>query len=188
MLLHPVTGTVAPTFWLRCIGNTNPKGKPMARSSLRFTLLTTALIGVSMAGCAKLEDRARQYLASSVDVFAVVGGQLMQGQAQLYSDRTGTVALNTGLAVAPAVSCSGRLSRTGTTAANLTLHCNNGSELSLSAVMLAETQGYAYGQAADGKPASMTLGLEPSRAVSYLRAPAGQQLVTLPKKPFMELK
>ena len=80
------------------------------------------------------------------------------------------------------------MSRTGTTAANLALHCNDGTELSLSAVMLAETQGYAYGQTSDGKLASLTLGLEPARAVSYLRAPAGQQLVTLPKKPFMELR
>jgi hypothetical protein len=160
----------------------------MARSSLWFPLLVTALSAAAMSGCAKLEDRARYYLASSVDVFAVVGGQLMQGQAHLHSDRTGTIAMNTGLAVAPAVSCSGRLSRTGTTAANLTLHCNDGTELALSAVMLAETQGYAYGQAADGKLASLTLGLDPARAVSYLRAPAGQQLVTLPKKPFMELR
>ncbi len=112
----------------------------------------------------------------------------MQGKAQLYSDRTGTLAISTGLAVAPAVSCSGRMSRTGTTAANLDMHCNDGTELSLSAVLLAETQGYAYGQAPNGNLTSLTLGLEPARAVSYLRAPAGQQLVTLPKKPFMELR
>jgi hypothetical protein len=160
----------------------------MARSSYPLSLLATVFFAVTLSGCAKLEDRARHYLASSVDVFAVVGGQLMQGQAQLYSDRTGTIAMKTGLAVSPSVSCSGRLSRTGTTAANLVLHCNDGTELSLSAVMLAETQGYAYGQAGEGKLASLTLGLEPARAVSYLRAPAGQQLVPLPKKPFMELK
>lgn len=188
MLLHPITGAFVAHFWLRCIGSTTLKGKPMARSSLRLTLLATALAAATLSGCAKLEDRARYYLASSVDVFAIVGGQLMQGQAQLHSDRTGTIAISTGLMVAPAVTCSGRLSRTGTTAANLAIHCNDGTELSLSAVMLAETQGYAYGQTADGKLASLTLGLEPARSVSYLRAPAGQQLVTLPKKPFLELR
>ena len=160
----------------------------MARSPIRFTILAAALATVTLAGCAKLEDRVRSYLASSVNVFAVVGGQLLQGQAALYSDRTGTIAISTGLAVVPAVTCSGRMSRTGTAAANLDFHCNDGTELSLSAVMLAETQGYAYGQAANGKLASLTLGLDPARAVSYLRAPAGQQLVNLPKKPFLELK
>ena len=163
------------------------KGKSMARTSHLFTLMATILAVALLSGCAKLEDRARYYLASSVDVFAVVGGQLMHGQAQLYSDRTGTIAMNTGLAVAPAVSCSGRMSRTGTAAASLDLRCNDGTESSLAAVMLAETQGYAYGQTTNGKQASLTLGLEPARAVSYLRAPAGQQLITLPKKPFMEL-
>ena len=160
----------------------------MARTFLWFTLVATTLAMATLAGCAKLEDRARYYLASSVDVFAVVGGQLMQGQAQLYSDRTGTIAISSGLTVAPAVSCSGRMSRTGTAAARLDLRCNDGTESSLSAVMLAETQGYAYGQTSNGKQASLTLGLEPTRAVSYLRAPTGQQLVTLPKKPFMELR
>ena len=160
----------------------------MARTSFWFRLLASALAAQALSGCAKLEDRARYYLASSVDVFAVVGGQLMQGQAHLYSDRTGTITISTGLTVAPAVSCSGRMSRTGTAAATLDLRCNDGTESSLSAVMLADTQGYAYGQTSNGNQSSLTLGLEPTRAVSYLRAPAGQQLVTLPKKPFMELR
>lgn len=159
----------------------------MARASV-WLMFSVSVCVVALTGCAKLEDRARLYLASSVDVFAVVGGQLMQGEAQLYSDRTGTIAISTGLAVAPAVSCSGRLSRTGTTAATLDMHCNDGTQMSLSAVMLAETQGYAYGQAADGKLASLTLGLAPPRAVAYLRAPSSQQLVVLTKKPFLELK
>ena len=75
----------------------------MACPPLWSTLLVSVLT-VALSGCAKLEDKARYYLASSVDVFAVVGGQLMQGRAQLYSDRTGTIAISTGLAVAPAVS------------------------------------------------------------------------------------
>lgn len=159
----------------------------MTRRSIWFTLLVGAL-ALALSSCAKLEDRARYYLASSVDVFAVVGEHLMQGEAQLYSDRTASLEITTGMAVAPAMRCSGRMSRTGTTAAYLDLRCNDGSELALSAVMLAETQGYAYGQISNGKQASLTLGLEPARAVSYLRAPAGQQLVPLPKKPFMELR
>ena len=129
----------------------------MKRRSIWFTLFVGALT-LALSSCAKLEDRARYYLASSVDVFAVVGGHLMQGEAQLYSDRTATLAINTGLAVAPTMSCSGRMSRTGTNAANLDLRCNDGSELALSAVMLAETQGYAYGQTRDGKLASLTFG------------------------------
>ena len=164
------------------------KGNPMARSSVWLRLFATALAAVNLSGCAKLEDRARYYLASSVDVFAVVDGKLMQGKAALYSDRTGTIAISTGLTVAPAVSCSGRMRRTGTASALLDVYCNDGTELSMSAVMLAETQAYAYGQTANNKAASLTLGLDPARAVSYLRAPAGQELVTVPKKPFMVLR
>ena len=155
------------------------------RRSLSSGLVALSTLGV--CGCAKLEDRARLYLASSVDVFAVVGKQLLQGEAQLYSDRTGTIALSTGLNVAPPLSCSGRLSRTGTAEAALDLRCSDGSSLSMSAAMLAETQGYAYGESSAGAAASLTLGLPSARAVAYLRPAAGQQLVALPKKPFMEL-
>ena len=146
-----------------------------------------ALAALGGSGCAKLEDRARLYLASSVDVFAIVGKQLLQGEAQLYSDRTGTIALSTGLSAQPPLNCSGRLNRTGTAEAALDLRCSDGSNVSLSAAMLAETQGYAYGQSSTGTAASLTLGLSSARAVAYLRPPAGQQLVVLPKKPFMEL-
>ncbi len=188
MLLHPLLAAAVVCCWLRYSGCMTLQGNPMARSSvwLRFFVIALAVAGLS--GCAKLEDRARYYLASSVDVFAVVDGKLMQGNATLYSDRTGTLAMGTGLTVAPAVSCSGRMSRTGSAAALLDIFCNDGTEWSLSAVMLAETQAYAYGQAANGKVASLTLGLDPARAISYLRAPAGQELVTLPKKPFMALR
>ena len=190
MLLHPQVKAEAACFWLRwcgCRTFATLKGISMARPPVWSTAIALVL-ATALPGCAKLEDKASYYLASSVDVFAVVGGQLMQGEAQLYSDRNGTIAISTGLAVAPAVSCSGRMTRTGTAAANLNLHCNDGTEVSLSVVMLAETQGYAYGQAADGKGASLALGLSPARAVSYLRPPVGQQLLSLPKKPFLEMR
>lgn len=145
------------------------------------------LVALLSSGCAKLEDRARLYLASSVDVFAIVGKQLLQGEAQLYSDRTGTIAISTGLTAQPPLNCSGRLSRTGTTDAALDVRCSDGSSLSLTAAMLAETQGYAYGQSSAGTAASLTLGLASARAIGYLRPAAGQKLVVLPKKPFLEL-
>lgn len=156
------------------------------RCPLVFTVV--ALGALASSGCANLEDRARLYMASSVDVFAVVGKQLLIGEAQLYSDRSGTVALSTGLSAQLPLNCSGRLSRTGTTDAVLDLRCSDGSSLALSAAMLAETQGYAYGQSSTGSAASLTLGLPSARAIAYLRAPAGQQLVVLPTTPFMELK
>ena len=143
---------------------------------------------LTLSACAKLEDRARGYLASSVEVFAVVGSQLLQGEAQLYSDRTGTVALTSGLSVQPPLNCSGRLSRTGTGSAELDLRCSDGSQLAMQVTMLAETQGYAYGQSNTGNAASLTLGLTSTRAVAYLRPAAGQQLLPMSKKPYMELK
>ncbi len=145
-----------------------------------------AMLG--MAACAKLDDRARGYLASNVDVFAIVDGQLLHGEAQIFDNRSGTLSISTGLAVAPVLSCAGRLTRTGTTAALLQMQCSNGNNLTLSAAMLAETQGYGYGQGANGQASSLTLGLAPDRAVAYLRAPPGQQLIVLPSKPFIELR
>ena len=153
---------------------------------LRRSAICAAVL--SLVACAKLEDRVRGYWASNVAVFAVVDGQMLHGEAQLYDNRSGTLSISTGLAAAPVLSCSGRLTRTGTTAALLQMQCNNGNTLTLTAAMLLETQGYAYGQGSNGQVASITLGLEPERAVAYLRAPPGQQLVVLPEKPFMELR
>lgn len=160
----------------------------MARSSLCSTLLSFALLVSALGGCAKLEDRARYYLSSSATVYAVVGGRLLQGEAQLYSDRTATLSADTGLSVAPAVHCAGRMRRTGTTAANVDLRCSDGTEMSIPVVMLAEAQGYGLSPNGAAPAASLTFGLEPAKAVAYLRAPAGQQIVTLPQKPFIEMR
>ncbi|MBC7618837.1 MAG: hypothetical protein H7293_07590 [Candidatus Saccharibacteria bacterium] len=45
------------------------------RRPLVFAIV--ALGALASSGCVKWEDRARLYLASSVDVFAVVGTQLL---------------------------------------------------------------------------------------------------------------
>lgn len=148
----------------------------------------TLTCALALGGCAKWEDRARGWVASTMDVYAVMGGQLMIGEAKLVGDRRGTLTLSTGLAVEHTLRCSGSLSKTGTTAAALDLRCNDGTEMSLAAVMLVETQGYGYGLSQDGKTASITIGLDANRAISYLRAPTGQKLSALPKAPFMELK
>ncbi len=146
------------------------------------------LAASSLWGCAKWEDKARLYLASTVDVYAVVGNQLLRGKADLTSDRTGTVELGTASGTAQTLTCAGRLAKTGTTAATLDLQCSDGAALVLTVAMLAETQGYGYGQSALGMPVSLTLGLAPQRAVAYLRAPPGQQMVASSKSLFMEAK
>lgn len=153
---------------------------------LKFGVVCAVAAGLS--ACAKLEDRARGYLASSVEVWAVVDGQLLRGEAQLHDNRTGTLSIGSGLTASPMLSCSGRLARTGTTAASLDVRCNTGLTLVMSAAMLAETQGYAYGTGSDGQAVSLTMGLTPDRAVAYLRPPEGKQLLAMPKKPFLELR
>ena len=60
--------------------------------SHRASCLALAAIAV-LAGCANLNDTGMSILSTRVPAFAVINGQLVQGDMTLYTDRTGTVTL-----------------------------------------------------------------------------------------------
>lgn len=165
--------------------------------SHRASCLALAAIAV-LAGCANLNDTGMSILSTRVPAFAVINGQLVQGDMTLYTDRTGTVTLgleaaqvtnnNSSVdfpaAAAPVAnpverpvlySCQGRFRYTATTYGAIDLRCNEGSTSELRIAMVGETRGYGYGTTASGQ-ASLTFGMTPTEARAHLTAPAGKQL------------
>lgn len=141
----------------------------MKKTALPLLVLATL---VCVAGCAKINDAGRRLLASSAPALAVVNGTLLSGKVSVFTDRTGTVTLES-----ERLSCSGNQRYTATRTGVFNLNCSDGSDLQLSFVALAETSGHARGRTAAGT-ASLTYGLEPAVAVAYLELPAGMRLVS----------
>lgn len=133
-------------------------------------LLLLAL--VSAAGCAKINDASRRLLASSAPALAIVNGSLLSGKVMVFTDRTGTVALE-----GDGLSCSGHQRYTATRGGVFSLKCSDGNDVQLNFVALAETSGHARGRNARG-PVSLTYGLSPSEAAAYLDIPPGQRMVS----------
>jgi hypothetical protein len=173
-----------------------------SKQALRLTVLGATL---SLAACAWVDDKAMSMVASSADVLMVINGRLLLGELQLQIDHTGTLAVATpepdkkppvtpvsaaaSKVAEPAVmklSCAGQFRYTSTTAGAVDLRCNDGTSVDVGVAMLSSTRGYGYGQTAEG-PVSMTFGLTPQAARSYLVVPPGKQLKTLPKSPFFEI-
>lgn len=124
----------------------------------------------ALVGCAKINDAGRRVFASSAPAIAMVNGTLLSGKVSVFTDRTGTVVLES-----ERLSCSGNQRYTATRSGVFNLSCSDGSEVQLSFVALAETSGHARGRTARGS-ASLTYGLEPNVAAAYLELPAGQRL------------
>jgi hypothetical protein len=207
MLLHPLE--LLALFWLRWefvpskaeqnltithfsfydLTRENMVFQNQKRKFFTVTVLSSVLVGL-LPGCAKLEDRVRRWFSSSVDVFAVMDGKLLVGQAHWMGDRNGSIRMQTEPWIETGLACSGQISRTGTATANLWMQCNDSKERRLPVAMLAETQGYAYGAQSDAvaSSTSLTLGLSPEQAISYLRPPAGQTVVVLPDEPYLQIK
>ncbi len=160
-------------------------------------------VGLFVAACAKIDDKAMALVATSPDAILLVNGQLLFGALQIRIDHTGTLSVEQPLpavqdpgkkpvAVASAepmparFSCAGRFRYTATTAGSIDLHCNDGTALELNVAMITQTQGYGYGQSATGT-VSLSFGLDPQSAKAYLIVPAGKRLQDLPKAPYFEL-
>lgn len=153
-----------------------------------FWCLLITVSAQLLMGCAKIDGKARDYLSSSVEAFALVNGELLVGELALYLDRTGALDLRS-QATPSTRQCTGQFRYTATAMAAIDLHCNDGAVVALTVVLLSETGGYGYGNGSPAEAsASLTFGMVPAKALGYLRAPPGRQLVLLTKKPFLELK
>lgn len=141
-------------------------------------LLAGALL---LGGCAAVNDATMRVLATPSPAWAVVGEQLLTGQALLYTDRSGTLELQT--ATEPALSCMGTLRYTATSSGTVNLRCTNGLQVQLPFTALGEASG--YGGTAGG-PVSFAYGLEPGPARAWLTPPAGKRLVVSDKSLRLE--
>ena len=160
-------------------------------------------MGMTMAACAKIDDKAMSLVATSPDAILLVNGKLLFGALQIRIDHTGTLSVEQPLATtqdparAPAASsavetrqlrasCAGRFRYTSSTAGSIDLHCTDGTSLELNVAMLTQTQGYGYGQSAAGT-VSLSFGMSPQSAKAFLVVPPGKRLQELPSAPFFEL-
>ena len=155
------------------------------------------LVGVALAlsACAKLDDKAMQWISSTSAATAVVQGQLLYGEMRLNIDHSGLLSLK---AMAPPsskgsgnatgavpVTCVGRLHYTGSTSATIELMCSEGNQESLDVTFIGETRGYAYSQQS---ATSVSFGLDPQQTRAHLNVPQGQQLVEQASEPYLQLQ
>ncbi len=141
------------------------------------------LAGIALAlplvfgGCAMVNDKALRLFSSSANAYAIVNGQLLQGNMTFLPDRTGNLTLATDKGAMR--SCSGQVRYESTTGGSIDLRCNDGATSQLRYSLLSETRGYAYGPTANGPmtgAASLTFGLTAAQAVAYLTVPTDKKL------------
>jgi hypothetical protein len=144
-------------------------------------LFCTAAALVGLVGCAKIDGKARDWLASTAPSYAVVDGRLYEGTATLFNDRSGTLQLVA--KQAPDKQCFGTLRYTATRSGTLLLQCSGGVETTLAFTALGASSAYAT-----GGTASLTWGLPIDSANAYLRLPEGQApLENPPPKPWYRM-
>lgn len=142
------------------------------------TPVLSALLLLSLAGCAKINDASMRLVASSAPAFAMVNDTLLSGSTSLHVDRTGIVSLDA--SDGSGLKCMGRLRYTATRSGVILLQCSDGSEAQLNFNAVQETRGYGSGRTAKG-PVSLTFGFEAAEAAAYLQLPAGRRLVSSPE-------
>ena len=174
--------------------------------------LALALLAV---GCADLNDTGLAALSTRVPAFAIVNGQLLQGDMTLFPDHTGTIALRTPSSAgssgawswgftthgeatpaptptgpAPTnadASCVGRLRYSSTTLGSIDLRCHDGAVADVRVALIGETRGYGYGQTATGL-VSLTFGLKAVEARAHLTVQPGRQLLDRTDGDTLELR
>lgn len=133
-----------------------------------FCLIGSLLL---LSGCVGTHDASMRLFSSAVSAQAVLGDVVLNGQVQLYTDRSGTLEL---VANDTALRCMGELRHTATRSGVISLHCSDGTQAQLIFAELTPTSGHGS-SAADH--VTLAYGLGPELAMSYLRAPAGKRLV-----------
>lgn len=113
-----------------------------------------AFVVFTLLGCAHVNDTALSLFSSSVAAVAVVDGQRMQGEMQVFPNHTGNVRLRAtdtvGSTAGLLTACMGRLIYTTTTTGAVDLRCNGGVMADIPMSLLAETRGYGYGKIGTG--------------------------------------
>lgn len=132
----------------------------MKQQPIRAAMVAFVVFG--LFGCAQINDTAFSLFSSSVSAVAIVDGQRLQGEMQVFPNRTGNVRLRAvdtaGSPAGPLTACMGRLRYTAASTGAVDLRCNGGVIADIPMSLLAETRGYGYGRTASGT-ASLAFGL-----------------------------
>jgi hypothetical protein len=134
-----------------------------------IVLTSTWLAAFLLSACVNLNDAAMRLLASSSPAFAIINDKVFEGTAQLYTDRSGKLDLQS--EADPLVKCMGNLRRTATRGGVITLRCNDGIEVFVNFILLSEASGHGTGGTGQGM-LSLTYGLSKNEAAAYLKLPA----------------
>jgi hypothetical protein len=127
------------------------------------------LLLVLLGACARVNDTGLRLVSTKAGAYLRVNGQWLEGSVLLVPDRSGRASFaaeeedNKG----PIASCSGSLRYTATRAAEIDLHCNDGTQLAFVVTLLSDTRGYGYGSTAQG-PASLAFGLSEADAYAFM--------------------
>jgi hypothetical protein len=136
-----------------------------------LAFLTASLV---LTGCARLNDTAKNLFVSSTSAVAMVGGQLLQGDLQVYSDYSGFIALASEPGATP-LQCSGRLPNASTFGREIDLRCSNGLVAHLRVSTRSDLRGFAYGGVGEAAT-SLAFGLDASESAALLTVPKGMVL------------
>jgi hypothetical protein len=131
-------------------------------------LLSASVLALTLVGCAQMDGKARGWLASKVEAYAVVDGARLEGTATLFTDRTGTLQLRA--TKDPERVCVGDLRYLATAAGVLVLRCPGGPDVVLNFSLRNGTSGFGYGHTAQGL-AAVAWGMEARNADAYLSMP-----------------
>lgn len=130
-----------------------------------------------LTGCAKINDAGMKLLSSSSPAFMFINGQFLSGNAVLYTDRSGTLALES--ALEPKIKCMGSIRYTATRSGIANIRCTDSIESVMTFNAVTETRGFGGGLTGLG-PASFAFGVTAEEASAYLALPAGKRIVTSP--------
>ena len=184
-------GTV-PTV-LRSDIDFHQAGLNMKRQARVQAIRMVCCIGLlgAVAGCAQINDAGLAILSSKLPAIAIVDGQLLQGEIQLFPDHSGTVSVRSqgasGTGQNGTFSCIGRLRYTATSTGAIDLRCSGGVVGDLKMTLLGETRGYGYGPTASGA-ASLVFGMTAQESRAHLIVPPDRQLVERAGTSYLELQ
>lgn len=143
----------------------------MKRQSIDTTMVAFVVFG--LLGCAQVNDTALALFSSSVAAVAIVDGQRLHGDMQIFPNHTGIVTLRAmdaaGSPAGPLTSCMGRLRYTAAATGAVDMRCNGGVMADIQMSLLGETRGYGYGKTATGG-ASLVFGLSELENQAHLAA------------------
>jgi hypothetical protein len=132
-------------------------------------LFWAALVALLLCGCAQVNDTGLRLVSTKTSAYLLVNGQWLEGDVLLVPDRTGRVsfAANDAGKKNAIASCSGSLRYSASFAADIDLHCNDGTHLVLQTTLISETRGYGFGATAQG-PARIAFGLPEADAYAFM--------------------